>query len=91
MNTAIIPGRRPRRNPKEDGYPLVYRNERGTWYYCSTAQRYFHESQIARPIQSTRHGVIIWCPLCDVMMRTKNDPAYDPASPQPHSYLTEDE
>lgn len=51
--------------------------------HCSTVRKDFE-------VETTpsKDGVV-WgkCPYCDTMRRTKDDPGYDPAAPQPHPKL----
>ena len=85
MDTTIVHENGRARNR----YPDVYTDSRGrTWYYCSTARRYFQPTDA--PLQGTHGCVWIHCTYCDVDRNIKGRSVdYDPFQPQPHAYRVE--
>lgn len=56
-------------------------------YYCSTTGRYFAPLSFQYQIVCSRVFVWTYCPLCDSHCRTKEDPGYNAAWLQPHSFV----
>jgi hypothetical protein len=86
MDTMSIQEKTEPRNPYGD----VITDSRGaTWYYCSTARRYFQPDQPAQP----RNGCVwLRCSLCDKYGLVKNrDPNYHEDEPQPHAYYIQED
>jgi DNA-directed RNA polymerase subunit RPC12/RpoP len=86
MDTNIVHENDTARNPYGD----VITDSRGaTWYYCSTARRYFQPT--TQPRRGKRGMMWVQCTHCDTSRLVKNrDPNYHEDAPQPHAYYVEE-
>lgn len=84
----ILPQRK--RTVKEEApivRPIPWEGHERAEYYCSTTKRYFEPVSLQYQVVCGRVFIWTYCPLCDSHCRTKGEPGYNAAWPQPHSFV----